>query len=485
MFLIHLPATLLTLLPISFPGPSPKMLDRIVDRDRDLLVASVQELIRIPSIAGEPEPGAPFGPGPRGALTGALGIAERLGFSPTNLGNYAGFAEFGSGDEYVGILGHVDVVPEGEDWTHPPFGGEIHGGKIYGRGALDDKGPALAALFGARAVMESGLPLSRRVRVIFGADEETGVEDIAHYLSMERPPVSGFTPDADFPVVFAEKGILWIELQRNFSTSSAETLVKKIEGGSAPNMVPDRATAELLAAHPEIVIANCGEFVRQTGFPLEARLERGCVIVTARGQSAHASTPEKGRNAIMFLLGFLASQKLSPGAMTDAIRLFSRAIGCELNGRSFGIEISDAPSGSLTLNAGRIEATESTFRLTLDIRYPVTSDKTDVVNRIRSTLRASGFSGKILEHQPPLHHPEDSALVRTLATVYREQTGIMAPPVAIGGGTYARSLPNIVAFGPCRPGQDPPIHRQDECIAIDELVAMAKIYAHAIYELAK
>ncbi len=396
-----------------------------------------------------------------------------------------GFAEFGKGDDYIAVLGHVDEVPEGENWTHPPFGGEIHDGKIYGWGTLDDKGPALAALFGARAVMESGLPLSRRVRVIFGADEETGDEDIAHYSLTEKPPVSGFTPDAAFPVVYAEKGILWIELQRNYSTSSAETLVKKIEGGSAPNMVPDRATAELLAAHPEMVIANCGEFVRQTGFPLEARPEKGCVIVTARGKSAHASTPEKGQNAIMFLLGFLATQKLSPGAMTDAIRLFSRTIGCETNGRSFGVELADAPSGNLTLNAGWIQATDSFFRLTLDIRYPVTQDKATVVNRIRSTMRASGFSGKILKHQPPLHHPVDSPLVRTLSTVYREQTGVMDSPVAIGGGIYARRLPNTVAFGPFRPGQDPPIHRQDECVAIDELVKLAKIYAHAIYELAK
>ena len=187
----------------------------------------------------------------------------------------------------------------------------------------------------------------------------------------------------------------------------------------------------------------------------------------------------------MFLLGFLASQKLSPGAMTDAVRHFSRTIGCETNGNSFGVMVSDAPSGNLTLNAGRIEATDSVFRLTLDIRYPVTHDKTAIVNRIRATMRGTGFSGKILKHQPPLHYPADSGLVRTLSTVYREQTGTMSPPVAIGGGTYARRLPNVVAFGPYRPGQDPPIHRHYECIAIDELIAIAKIYAHAIYELAK
>lgn len=174
MLLILLPAILLTLLLISPPGRSPDTLHQIVDRDRDLLVASVQELVRIPSVAGEPEPGAPFGPGSRDALTGALGIAGRLGFATTNLDNYAGFAEFGNGNNYVGILGHVDKVPEGENWTHPPFSGEIHDGKIYIRGALDDKGPALAALFGARPVEHDS---RNRIRKEFLAASESSFDN--------------------------------------------------------------------------------------------------------------------------------------------------------------------------------------------------------------------------------------------------------------------------------------------------------------------
>ena len=483
MFLI--PVFCIVVFAVLLTGTSREKLDRIVDRNTEMLVSSVQELVRIPSVAGEPIPGAPFGRGPREALERALTIASRLGFSTMNLDNFAGYAEFGNATEYVGVLGHVDEVPEGENWSHPPFGGEIHDRKIYGRGALDDKGPALAALFGAKAVMESGLPLSRKVRVIFGADEETGDEDIAHYLSREKPPVAGFTPDADFPVVFAEKGILWLELEKSFTTPSSGTMVRKITGGSVPNMVPDTASAELMAVHPEMIVTNCHKFRQKTGFPLTAEQVNGGVLISAKGESAHASTPEKGKNAIMHLLKFLASQKLSPCEMTEAIRLFSRTIGCETTGKSFGVALSDAPSGNLTLNAGKIEAHDELFRITLDIRYPVTHDKTKVVNLVRATMKATGFSGKILKHQPPLHYPPESPLVQTLSNVYQDATGDQTPPVAIGGGTYARRLPNVVAFGPYRPGQDPPIHRQDECIAIDELVAVAKIYAHAIYELAK
>ncbi|HXX55048.1 MAG TPA: Sapep family Mn(2+)-dependent dipeptidase, partial [Methanoregula sp.] len=356
-------------------GESPEgaLLDRIVERDAETLVASVQELVRIPSAAGEPEPGAPFGPGPQKALLRALEIAGRLGFSTTNLDNYAGFAEFGSGKEYVMALGHVDTVPEGGNWTYPPFGGEIHDGKIYGRGALDDKGPALAALFGARAVMESGLALSRRVRVVFGADEETGEEDVRRYLSKESPPVSGFTPDADFPVVFAEKGILWVELGKKLGPPAHGTFVTTITGGTVPNMVPDSAAAEIRTVHPEITLKQCGTEPLASCSLVSTTLGVGEIHVRARGMSAHASKPEEGKNAIQELLAFLSEQKLSPGGMTDAIRFLCRNLAKETDGKSFGLATSDEVSGALTLNAGMIETRGNLLVVTLDIRYPVTA----------------------------------------------------------------------------------------------------------------
>lgn len=460
-------------------------LDAIVERNTEILVSSVQELVRVRSVAGEPEPGAPAGAGPRDALVVALHIAERLGFETVNIDNYAGFAEFGDGDEYVAALGHVDVVPEGGNWTHPPFGGEIHDGKIYGRGSLDDKGPALAALFGARAVMESGLPLSRRVRVIFGTDEETGDLDILYYLAKEKPPIAGFTPDADFPVVFAEKGILWIELEKKFTTPAHGTIVTTISGGTVANMVPDAAVAEIRTAHPEITLRHCGETPHESCTVIDRKAREGGIIVRTRGESAHASKPEEGKNAIQELLSFLADQKLSPGTMTDAIRFFALALKKETDGKSFGLALRDELSGALTLNAGLIDAGVGHFRLALDIRYPVTVSSDRVLSLIQAKAREGGFSVRTIKHQPPLHYPVDSALVSTLAGVYRESTGDMTPPVAIGGGTYARRMPNTVAFGPYRPGVVYAIHKQDECIAIDELVAIAKIYARALYEFAK
>jgi succinyl-diaminopimelate desuccinylase len=436
-------------------------------------------------VAGDPAPDAPFGPGPAEALRKALEIAAGLGFRTVNLDNYIGYAEYGAGDEYVAVLGHLDTVPEGENWSHAPFGGELTDDRIYGRGALDDKGPALAALFGLKAVAECGLSLSRKVRVIFGTNEETGSLDVRHYLSVENPPVTGFTPDADFPVVFAEKGILWITLVKTLAPSYSGPVLRRMSGGIAVNMVPDAALAELQTENAEDLVQKCVDFSRSTGYLLHARQEGDGVVIRSEGVSAHASTPEKGKNAIMQLLAFLAT--LDPGYSDafDAIRFFDRCIGRETTGRSFGLGISDMRSGALTLNPGRIEVTDTLFRFTLDIRYPVTFHREAVMDRVKIAIRKSGFSVSIEKYDPPLYHPVDSPLIETLLEVYRSSGGDESPPVAIGGGTYARRLPHIVAFGPYRPGQELSIHSRDEFITRDELIADARIYAHAIYALAK
>jgi predicted dipeptidase len=187
-------------------------LNKLIEKDKDYLINSTQELVMIKSVNDEPKTGAPFGEGPAQALDKALEIARGLGFNTTNLDGYIGYAEYGQGTDYVGVLAHVDVVAEGNGWKYPPFGAEIHDGKMYGRGTIDDKGPAMAAIYALKAVRDSKLPLTKRVRVIFGSDEETGTADVEYYLEREEPPISGFTPDANFPAIYAEKGILTFDL---------------------------------------------------------------------------------------------------------------------------------------------------------------------------------------------------------------------------------------------------------------------------------
>jgi len=471
-------------------------LNKLVEEDKDKLINSTQDLVRIKSVNGEPEPGAPFGEGPSQALDKALEIARSLGFNTTNLDGYVGYAEFGQGTDYVAVLGHVDVVAEGDGWEYPPYGAEIHDGKIYGRGTIDDKGPSMAAIYALKAIRDSNLPLNKRVRVIFGSDEETGTADIEHYLEREAPPVSGFTPDANFPAIYAEKGILTFDLAKNLTIKSSDIRVKRIflkkdltaiQGGIAYNIVPDEASAEIITSNPAPILAACRSFANETGYNLTAEVNDGTVLVNSVGLAAHGSVPYKGKNAVMQLFAFLGTLNfLSNSDMKDAIDFINAKIGMETDGKSFGLAMEDEPSGNLTLNVGLANSTEERIFLGLNIRYPVTHTSEEVMGIINNTIKGSGFGVENMQQDlKPLYYPIDSPLIVILTQVYNNQTGRNDTPIAIGGGTYAKDMPNIVASGPIMPGQEEVEHQPNEYIAIDQLVNITKIYAQDIYELAK
>ena len=461
-------------------------LDSCIERRRDQIIAVVSEIVRIPSIAGDPGISGPFGPGPARALSRVLEIAGSFGLETKNLDDYAGYAEFGAGPEYIAVLGHLDTVPQGDGWHHQPFGGEVVDGKIFGRGALDDKGPILAAFFGMIALQDSGLSIKKKVRIIFGTDEETGSHDMDYYRAHEPVPLAGFTPDAEFPVVFAEKGILWVEFSGSYRQAPpGEMEVLSIRGGSAVNMVPDFASAVVRTDRPGEITGSCLTFAKNTGYQISTKSEGDRVVIESHGVSAHGSTPGLGINAVMRLLAFLQTLPLDPAGIGPLIRVFNERIGSDNSGSLMGIHRSDTVSGDLTLNCGKIGAEGGIFRLTADIRYPVTIPAEEVITRIKNSLIGTGIEMKLVKHDPPLNFPSGSGLITTLLSVYRDVTGDLTPPVAIGGGTYARRLPNIVAFGPYRPGERPPIHGPDEFISVDELITDAKIYARAIYRLAR
>lgn len=170
------------------------------------LIQSVIAMVNIPSVKSQPVPGAPFGIETKKALEKALDISQALGFDTQIIENAVGYAAWGAGEDYIGVLGHVDVVPEGKGWQDPPFSGAIREEKIFGRGVLDNKGPIMAALYGLYALKSLGIPLKRPVRILFGTDEESGFADIPLYLKHEKPPLAGFTPDCKYPVVYSERG---------------------------------------------------------------------------------------------------------------------------------------------------------------------------------------------------------------------------------------------------------------------------------------
>ncbi|AJD26050.1 dipeptidase PepV [Clostridium botulinum] len=461
-------------------------INKIIEELKDDLIDSTAELVKIKSIEGEAKEGKPYGEGVASALEKALEISEKLGFKTVNVDGYVGYAEYGEGDEYVGVLGHLDLVPEGDGWKYPPYGAEIHDGKMYGRGTTDDKGPIMAALYGLKAIKESKLPLSKKVRILFGTNEETGSKEIEHYLEKEKPPVLGFTPDAEYPIIYAEKGITIFDVVKKLEIKSSKAIkLKYIKGGEASNMVPDYCEAGIECPDTDMIIRSLEYCANRNRIELTAEEKGGLVVIKSFGLSAHGSTPEIGKNAIMQMFKFLAELPLGHCDELQFIRFFNNNVGNETDGKTFGVELEDEPSGKLSFNVGTISMENNEIRMSLNLRYPVTYKSEDLMEKFNKKIDGTGIKVENFEDQKPLYFDAEHQLIKSLQKVYREQTGKEPELLAIGGGTYAKEMPNIVAFGPLFPGEPDVIHKKNEYIKLENLVLNAKIYGHAIYELAK
>lgn len=459
-----------------------------IDELRNEIVQSTQELVQIKSVKEEAKPGKPYGQGIHESLEYTLNLAEKMGFETSNVDGWAGHAEMGEGEDIVGILVHLDVVPEGSNWTYPPYGAEIHDNKMYGRGTIDDKGPTIAALYAMKAVQDSGIELNKRVRLILGTDEEIGGPGLGYYLEREEVPAIGFSPDAEFPAIHAEKGIMIFNLEKEFSQKCScccdGIQIQSIKGGNAPNMVPDYCEAVLVGSDLAKVRAAFDTYVEREDVQLEWVKEDGKVMIKSHGISAHGSLPEMGKNAVSQLMVFLASLDLEACDLCDFIKFYAEKIGMEFYGESFGCGLEDEVSGKLIFNVGIMELTEERVSMTVNVRYPVTSTYQEVLNGLQKELAGTGIEFKDGGQLDPLYIPKDDELVAKLMAVYHELTGDDSDPIAIGGGTYAREIPKAVAFGPLFPGQPELAHQKDEYISLDDLILNAKIYAQAIIALA-
>lgn len=464
---------------ILFPGGTPMNLNEYVLSMKNDFLACLQENLQIPSVQGEASEGAPYGIEVRKSLDHVLAAADKLGFRTENVDNHLGWCEYGDGEEMVAVLGHLDVVPAGDGWTFDPWGGEIRDDRIWGRGTLDDKGPSIAALFALAALRNSGLPIRRRIRLLFGCNEETGSQDVKYYLSKGgEVPVMGFTPDGEFPVINGEKGIINVTYSRTYQQSGDLKLLS-IQGGTAPNVVPAYACAKVACSKDiaEQIIQLKAPKVRYTV------AEYG-VFAEAYGVNAHGSTPGQGENAIGRLILALDTLPFD-GEVRDAIHFLATNLGMETNGECAGIYLHDEVSGELTLNWGICQADERSMSLKINYRYPVTKTYEDCAPTLDAKFAAAGFSKDAELHKAKLYIPEDSELVKTLLRVYTEHTGLEGKAKCIGGGTYAKMLPNILAFGPIFPGDEVREHKPDEFWEIPKLMKNAQIIAAAMYEMAK
>lgn len=436
------------------------------------------------TLKGEADSENPFGKDMTDGLKCTLDIAERYGFATRNLDNYVGYAEYGHGEEYVGVLGHLDVVPVGEGWNSDPFTPVVRDGKVFGRGTSDDKGPIFAALYALKLMKEHEIKLSKKVRIIFGTNEETGTEDIDYYLQKEKPPIVCFTPDAEFPIVTSEKGILTFVFCRKFKGDSGEYKVNYINGGKRSNIVPDCCNCKISYNNPDFLKYFKDEIIKEK-YNVEIKSYNGYLLITALGVAAHGSTPQSGDNAISNLLLYLNEVMTFKDEFTDFLDDFNKVIAKEYDGKKLGIDFQDEESGKLTLNLGIIDGDEKEISMRFNVRYPVTVKLDDILVRVNTTLATTGFEFKMGNHNAPLHFPKDHALVKALRKAYEESTGQEAKLLAMGGGTYAKLMPNTVAFGPLFEDDENLAHEVNEYINLDTLKKCVEIYGRAIYELAK
>jgi len=428
--------------------------------------AALVELVRIPSVCDEGAGGYPFGEAVDQALRKALQIAGDLGFKTYyDDGGYYGYAEVGEGEELLGILGHLDVVPPGkrEDWTNDPFNPVEKDGMLYGRGTQDDKGPLMAALFAVKALLDAGVPFNKRVRFIFGTDEETLWRCITRYKEIEELPGMGFSPDSRFPLTYAEKGLLQLRLEG--ANQSGVTL----RGGSAFNAVPD---AMLYTGKRQVELAGK---LTQLGFPYQ-ELTGG---IEVKGKAAHAMLPEEGINAIARLC--LALQAI--GIESKAINFIAQEIGEDPNATKIFGPCADEPSGRLKFNVGKIDL-GAIEQLSIDCRIPVTVDKEEVVAKLIAAAAKYGLEYREFDWLAPIYLPLDHFMIETLMKVYRALSrDKVSQPVSSGGATYARAMDNCVAFGALLVGEELTEHQPNERAVLKNLYKAMEIYAHAIHEL--
>lgn len=412
-------------------------------------VETISEIIKFNSEQTPPEKDMPFGKGNRDCLHYFLSLASSFGFETVNYDNYAGEVIFGEGKDFA-VLAHLDVVPAGSGWTKEPFGGEIDYNKkrIYGRGTMDDKGPAVILLYCLKALKDEGFRPKRRIRLIVGCNEESGWKCIEHFNSCSVMPEEGFSPDADFPVIYAEKGIL----QLKFFFPAAGL---KIKGGDRGNMVCGLCQAETEKNRDKL-----NEIIKR--YP-DRNISFADGKLTVKGKSAHGSTPEAGVNAILPVFDYLGLEREKNLLFEDG----------------FEIANFEDVTGRLTFSPNVVSSDNKGVYVTCDLRFPATYTSEKVLEAIRK----QNVEFEITHYQPPLYNDKECRLIRVLCDTYNEVTGKRAKPIAIGGGTYARALKCGAGFGPEEEGEENVIHQPDEYITFEKIEKCLKIYKLALERL--
>lgn len=431
----------------------------------------------------------PYGREVHDALTYILSVGEGLGFTAHNLDNKAGYLEMKCGApnaKRCDIVGHLDVVPVTEGWTSDPFTLTERDGKLYGRGVSDNKAPLVSCMYAIKALKEAGCEFTSDIRLVFGLDEEVGESSIQHYIDVCGHPDYGFTPDADFPLINGERGVLQFELAEKLTKQVGKEGLRltKFEAGTAANAVPATARAVVAAddKYYDLIKDRLAQYVAETDYNIRAKKQGSSLVIEATGVTAHGAYPFKGLNAISIAMEFLGRIQFNNEEINDFIAFYNDHIGFDLAGERLGCHFADEESGELTVNVGLAAINEDIANLTVDIRYPVTMENGDAVfEGIEKAIGKDKIGIVKLRESCPIYMDLNTPLVEKLLAAYREETGDYdAKPYIERGNSYAKFVNNILAFGGVFPDEENVMHQLDEYTPVDSLFKMARIYARAI-----
>lgn len=461
-----------------------------VETRQEVLIKDLFRLLEVESVREDDlaTKEAPVGPGPKRALEEFLAMAEEDGFETEQFGPWAGHIKIGSGDELLGVLGHVDVVPVGTGWETDPFKPQIINDRIYARGSSDDKGPTVAAYFAIKLLRELGVEFNKQIHLIIGTDEESGWQCMDYYFQHAPMPDLGFSPDATFPIINGEKGnvsaLFDIKLGENIE---ADNHLVKLTAGLRANMVPQDATAIVQTNDADEVLKAFNQFVNKyDALSGESSIEGGQITLQLVGKAAHGSTPEKGVNAGTHLAKFLENYQFDSKGAQDTINLLARELFEGFDGSKIGVNYTHEVMGDVSMNVGIINFDESKgANIDANFRFPEGTNPDKIQEQINTDLLAYDVLVTMSDSKEPHYVPGDDPLVKTLLDVYERQTGEKGVEQTIGGGTYARLMPRGVAYGALFPNSIDTMHQANEFISLEDLFKAAAIYAEAIYELTR
>ena len=438
-----------------------------IEANFENMKADLKELVSFNSVYSDDE--KPFGSANRKVLDKALELMEDKGLKTENVDYYCGYGETGAGDRLIGILAHLDVVPAGEGWETDPFEMVEKDGHVYGRGVTDDKGGAVASMYALKYLIDEKYPFKKRVRLILGCNEETGSACIAHYVEKYGHIDYGFTPDGNFPGIYAEKGMYMAMVAGRGSR------IIDISGGEASNIVCKKVNATV----PEGSFDEnrFKAFLDEHGVRYE--IEHGDKTgITVYGVAAHASLPDLGVNAISHLLEAL----YAAGFEDSFVRWFHEHFALTVHGELAGFESIRDKMSDTSINFGVIRKEGDEIRMSLDMRFPVMSSSKVVCGLMnfgdeRNELR-------VMSLVEPLYFDINTPMIRALKKAYEDVTGDRESRMeAIGGGTYAKAIHNCIAFGCEFAGEDNHIHDANECLNLEHFKKQVEIYVEAIKNL--